>query len=800
MSQRVPVRRYLYSLGFILHLFILVAAFSSTTCNLYIALIARKTDLPDGTPANHTWTAVLPDQKSQLAEDLAAACVGVVPCISVHVFGQKRAQAFKVLLETLEASDYAGYGEPLPLVIHLDGPSTDDDRIKAMAVREAATKFQWTHGPKILDLHERRRGLKASWLQAWPSPRADDIMLAFEDDVLPSPMYFQWLLKVLTEYRLLESEGRDPSLLGISLSPMRVDEITHPFRPWLTHEKVPHEYPIFLHAVPSSWGAAFFGRPWREFLAFASVRAAPPFYTVDEAALNLTGYGWESKRGDPNLWLPNSRSNNWMQSWKRYMVDFAYGRGAYMLYPNLPNSIGLATSTFMEGEHVPSGSYTNPRRAPLAGANELDLQVPLPSYDSLPVFDMHGEHTTRQDLARRADRFLGRISRLGRHYSTVLRHWWRPCLLNKAGPEPADADTHPRRHKHGAPARTYLVIAPQMGFSNQLIAVMYSAVWAHVLGRTLVLPHVLWPRASERHVDTRSWVPFHEVFDPTGVLELLPGLDFVYGDVAMMKAWQPDRLVDVEPQPLFDTLHDAYMQALGWGAIPHADVVPYRSMLGTSDSVYQHLGSCHDEVLLVNGLYKNPQLDEIPEPRRRQLWASLFRPTPLVHHMVEGFRRAIAAEQPAGSASGPPAYGCLHVRMGDFSTVCSAPPDTAPWLSTLYRIGRRCRVSLGEIVERANILHVDHLLIISDDALDLGAIIDGAHASKIWTSSDVRSFVQRELPPLRPKPTNELLEVIVAVTEQHVCAQADRVVLNAFSTFSRAISFYRGTGEGVEYW
>jgi hypothetical protein len=46
------------------------------------------------------------------------------------------------------------------------------------------------------------RGLKGSWLAAWPEPRPNDLMIAFEDDMVVSPQYFQWLLAVLPTYRL----------------------------------------------------------------------------------------------------------------------------------------------------------------------------------------------------------------------------------------------------------------------------------------------------------------------------------------------------------------------------------------------------------------------------------------------------------------------------------------------------------------------------------------------------------------------------------------------------------------------
>jgi hypothetical protein len=603
--------------------------------------------------------------ETALARDIERACAGVEACISVHVFAHNRVNATKRLLETLESSDYTGYANhSLPLVIHLDGPASRDEVRAHLDIRELAQEFQWTHGPKIFHMEDINRGLKASWLSAWTNPRHNDMMIAFEDDIAPSPLYFQWLLKIVTDYQLLEADKRDPSLLGVSLSPMRVDEISYPFRRWMTNEKVPAEFPVFLHAVPSSWGAAYFGGPWRDFLEFVDVRSSPAFYDVDEAALNLTGYGWHTQRGDPNLWLPNSRSNNWVKSWKRYMVEFAYGRGAYTLYPSMGNSSGLATSTFMQGEHVPNGAYHNPRVAPLVMAEDLDLGSPLPAYEELPLVDMHGDDINRRALSRRGDALVGKVARLGRHYSALATSWGRPCLLDTAS---GVQDSSSSWERSTPTADRYLVVAPQMGFSNQLIAILQSAVWAHTLGRKLVLPHIIWPRASDAYVPMEGWIPFHEVFDPTGVPEQLPGLEFVHAEVNFLSTWQPKRVVAIQPRPMFDRLHDAYFDALGWSSIERVHFHSRRLSLTTTDKLYQTLGSCSDEVMALDGLYHDPVKKALTEKERRQIWRSLFRPAPLVNHIIQTARQAIVDSMPTGKKSKTD-YGCLHVRLGDFLT------------------------------------------------------------------------------------------------------------------------------------
>lgn len=776
-----------------------VSFFGVTTCGLYMSLTSKRLEVVSDLLQEATGVEGTTGGNPAPLNIRQAACSDVESCISIHVFGWKRIASLETLLNTLETSKYTGYGHPLPLVIHVDGPAASDDWDTVHAVRQFTEDFQWTHGPKILDIKGTHQGLKRSWLTACLHPKPDDVMIFFEDDMLPSQMYFQWLLKVLGEYNLLDGALRDPSLLGVSLSPMRVDEITYPFRPWMSSEKIPLEFPVFLHAAPSSWGAVFFGRPWRDFLDFADIRSSAPFYSVDENALNLTGYGWHTQRGDPNLWLPNSRSNNWVRSWKRYMVDFAYGRGAYMLYPNLVNSSGWATSTFMEGEHVSAMAYkdgANPRHALLGEYRHLRRRHQLPFYDILPLVDMHGEGIRRRDLYRRGDDFVKRIAQLGDPYSNLARLWKRPCLLD-TGQSRTDTG-HERLHY--PETRQYLVVAPQMGFSNQLIAILHSAIWAHVLGRTLVLPHIVWPRVSQNGIDRETWIPFHEVFDPTEVLDKLPGLEFVHGNISLMASWRPERVAVVEPQPLFDKLSDTYLQEIGWTRLERIDLASYlSSSLSTSDKLYRSLGSCGDDVLLLNGLFKNPQQMELSMDEEQQLWRSLFRPNPLVNYIIQTARVSLLGSESGQSGPDTLAYGCLHIRAGDFSAVCSAPHDSVPWLATTYMRGRACNVSVDDAFRRASSLGMPTLVILSDDttlSTQVSSALSGFH---VLTDADFQALVEHTLPRIRPHPTKQLIDVVAAVAAQHICAQADRLVLNDFSTFSRSISSHRANKNGIEY-
>lgn len=140
----------------------------------------------------------------------------------------------------------------------------------------------------------------------------------------------------------------------------------------------------------------------------------------------------------------------------------------------------------------------------------------------------------------------------------------------------------------------------------------------------------------------------------------------------------------------------------------------------------------------------------------------------------------------------------LSHPKGDFAAVCAASPETAPWVAYHYKLGRHCNVSSNDIIQKATSLEVRKLFIISDDP-NISSTLAGI-PQRILTSKDVRLYVESMLPRIRPNPTTELLEVVAAVTEQHICALAYHVVLNSFSTFSGAIANYRKDLQGIEYW
>jgi len=340
--------------------------------------------------------------------------------IQVHVIGWKRPRPTKSLLEQLEKSDYAGWNTLVPLYIHLDGGADEE-------VITISEEFHWTHGEKQLDIRPKNVGLREMWLSslgsAAKSAGENTLMIIFEDDMSTSSDYFQWILSVVDAYG--RNKGcRDSNLVGFSLSPIRVDEMTKPpFKRWDARQTIGKDL-AYLSIVPSSWGAAYWSDRWNEFMEFVNVRVEPPYYDMN-AEENLAGMQYDDLKLTPKeLYLPDARSNVWPKSWKRFMVDWMYVRGLVMLYPNLPEEMALATTMALAGEHVGASTKNNPRVSELiVSFDRLTGTVLLPEYRDLVVLDLHNNPTTFEELALSGTKFLKHVQASCLYCNDLLRVW-----------------------------------------------------------------------------------------------------------------------------------------------------------------------------------------------------------------------------------------------------------------------------------------------------------------------------------------------------------------------------------------
>ena len=136
--------------------------------------------------------------------------------------------------------------------------------------------------------------------------------------------------------------------------------------------------------------------------------------------------------GDPSLWLPASRANVWPRSWKRFMIDFMYGRGLTMLYPNLARQRSFSTTYMERGGHSGKDGVAEEELSSIAVRKDVDpLKTvslltlsdldevqrrfeQLPPLDELATFDIHHVPKSRDALVLQVFTFTEDI------------RWWAP--------------------------------------------------------------------------------------------------------------------------------------------------------------------------------------------------------------------------------------------------------------------------------------------------------------------------------------------------------------------------------------
>jgi len=346
--------------------------------------------------------------------------------IQIHVFGWRRPQSLFVLMEQLRSANYksyGGWGQKVPLYFHVDAEA---DPLVTHIARSAI----WPHGPVFTDVREERVGARDMWMSSITAAAREagnnTLMLVFEDDMRVSAVYFQFLLRLIREYGRNQA-CRNSRLFGFSLSSVRLMEMRADlsFERWRAKLALPgtKQWHTYLATLPSTWGGAYWSDRWLEFADFFAVRSREPYYHMlaDDSANNSVVRD-AAELSPPVLQVPQSSSNAWTGSWKRFLVDFMYGCGLVMMYPNLDGENALATTLGLKS--VPNRTSDSrikaptralwqrvPRVAPLLkGDMDLVSHLMLPDFSSLQVLDLFMQLSTYQDLTKTAARFLSGVA------------------------------------------------------------------------------------------------------------------------------------------------------------------------------------------------------------------------------------------------------------------------------------------------------------------------------------------------------------------------------------------------------
>lgn len=363
--------------------------------------------------------------------------------IQVHVLAWRRPQSLFVLMEQLRSANYKKWEQEVPLFMHVDANA---DPLVTHLARSAV----WPHGPVIADVRESHHGPRDMWMssitKAAREAGSNTLMVVFEDDMRVSSVYFQYLVRVIREYGK-NQKCRNSSLMGFSLSPVRLMEMRagQSFERWRAKNVMPENKPwhTYLSSLPSTWGGAYWSDRWTEFADFVAVRSREPYYhALVDAAENGSDVRDTAVLSPLLLHVPGSISNSWTGGWKRFLVDFMYGCGLFMMYPFLEGENGLATTLGLRSTRgkasdsrikVPTRALWQrvPRVAPLL-KGEMDTihKLGLPDFSSLAVLDLYMRVTTYEQVTQNGAHFVSRIA-ADADFSEMGRAWCSEARLHE---------------------------------------------------------------------------------------------------------------------------------------------------------------------------------------------------------------------------------------------------------------------------------------------------------------------------------------------------------------------------------
>jgi hypothetical protein len=265
--------------------------------------------------------------------------------VNIVIISNNRLAPLKRLCRSLMAS-HAHSRLEMSLTFNLEASSSHD-------LVDFAEKFKWTRGYKTVRKRILQGGLIRAVSEAWYPSSSDEYGLFLEDDIEVSPFFTDWIVYAMD----MSDMHPDPRLVGISLYTPRITEtyFVNGSKPRfdgnaLSAERFKEDRQVpLLMQTPCSWGALYFPLPWRDFLSYLQSRI------TSETLFEIEG----------------SRTNGWKASWKRYLFEYLWAKGCYLLYPNFEDQRSFSTN------HMEGGAHIGTKENAEAGNKKVDFVVPL---------------------------------------------------------------------------------------------------------------------------------------------------------------------------------------------------------------------------------------------------------------------------------------------------------------------------------------------------------------------------------------------------------------------------------------
>ncbi len=190
------------------------------------------------------------------------------------------------------------------------------------SVENYAEAFDWSFGEKIVVTHKKNLGLRKHVLQCGDLSQKYGSIILLEDDLVVSPMFYQYTKKALNHYEENDAVG------GISLYNHKYNVNAKQ-----TFEPLIDGYDNYWLQFASSWGQAWTAKQWQLFREWYGSTAVA---LLDSDAIPQNVVNW-----------PES-------SWLKYYIKYLVVTNRYFIYPRE----SLTTNFSDLGTHVTKRDYT----------------------------------------------------------------------------------------------------------------------------------------------------------------------------------------------------------------------------------------------------------------------------------------------------------------------------------------------------------------------------------------------------------------------------------------------------------
>ena len=260
--------------------------------------------------------------------------------LGIIAIGYNRPASLNRLLTLLSLADYRS--DAVDIIISLDYSGVEE-------VERVADSFEWKYGNKIVEKQQERLGLRNHILKcgSYMDKYDIDAVAVFEDDVCPSPGFYNFMKQSVDYY------FDDDSVAGISLySNLWNSVVNLPFEP------VKSSLDVFLMRTAQSWGQIWFRDKWNAF------------------------YAWYEQNKDREITERIPRYiRNWPESsWLKYHIAYCVENNRYFVFPY--NS--LTTCFADKGEHTVE--HINTLQVPIEMGTDRQYRF-APSADIEIVYD-----------------------------------------------------------------------------------------------------------------------------------------------------------------------------------------------------------------------------------------------------------------------------------------------------------------------------------------------------------------------------------------------------------------------------